>query len=96
MPISGSFNNKSNTSVKNQPEQPKVDEKDPCSQKEHNINKVMWDAALDAKTCTDCQQYDGKIYDTNNTSSNFNPILSMKYRIKVVFPDPAGPSISYN
>ena len=35
--------------------------------KEHNINKVMWDAALDAKTCTDCQQYDGKIYGTNNT-----------------------------
>ena len=35
--------------------------------KEHNINKVMWDATLDAKTCTDCQQYDGKIYDTNNT-----------------------------
>ena len=35
--------------------------------KEHNINKVMWDATLDLKTCTDCQQYDGKIYDTNNT-----------------------------
>lgn len=35
--------------------------------KEHNINKVMWDSALDAKTCTDCQQYDGKIYDSNNT-----------------------------
>lgn len=39
MPISGSFNNKSNTSVKNQPEQPKVDKKDPCSQQEHKINK---------------------------------------------------------
>ena len=39
MPISGSFNNKSNTSVKNQSEQPKVDKKDPCSQQEHKINK---------------------------------------------------------
>ena len=35
--------------------------------KEHNINKVMWDATLDLKTCIDCQEYDGKIYDTNNT-----------------------------
>ena len=35
--------------------------------KEHNINKVMWDATLDRKTCTDCQEYDGKIYDSNNT-----------------------------
>ena len=26
----------------------------------------MWDATLDAKTCTCCQEYDGKIYDTNN------------------------------
>lgn len=39
MPISGSFNNKSNTSVNNKPEQPKVDKKDPCSQQEHKINK---------------------------------------------------------
>lgn len=39
MPISGSFNGKSNTSVKNKPEQPKVDKKDPCSQQEHKINK---------------------------------------------------------
>ena len=39
MPISGSFNNKSNTSVKNKSEQPKVDKKDPCSQQEHKINK---------------------------------------------------------
>ena len=35
--------------------------------KEHNINRVMWDATLDLKTCTDCQGYDGKIYDSNNT-----------------------------
>ena len=35
--------------------------------KEHNINKVMWDATLDLKTCTDCQEYDSKIYDSNNT-----------------------------
>ena len=35
--------------------------------KEHNINKVMWDATLDVKTCTDCQEYDSKIYDSNNT-----------------------------
>ena len=39
MPISGNFNNKSNTSVKNKSEQPKVDKKDPCSQQEHKINK---------------------------------------------------------
>lgn len=39
MPISGSFNNKNNTSVNNKPEQPKVDKKDPCSQQEHKINK---------------------------------------------------------
>ena len=37
--------------------------------KEHNINKVMWDATLDRKTCTDCQGYDSKIYDSNNTPS---------------------------
>ena len=35
--------------------------------KEHNIDKVMWDATLDKRTCTDCQEYDGKIYDTNDT-----------------------------
>lgn len=35
--------------------------------KEHNIDKVMWDATLDKKTCTDCQEYDGKTYDTNDT-----------------------------
>lgn len=33
----------------------------------HNIDKVMWDATLDKKTCTDCQEHDGKIYDSNNT-----------------------------
>ena len=35
--------------------------------KKHNIDKVKWDAKIDKKTCTDCQEYDGKIYDTNNT-----------------------------
>ena len=35
--------------------------------KQHNIDKVMWDAALDKRTCTFCQGYDGKIYNTNDT-----------------------------
>lgn len=34
---------------------------------QHNIDKVMWDATLDRKTCADCQERDGKIYDSNNT-----------------------------
>ena len=34
---------------------------------EHNISKVMWDATLDRKTCDDCQTYDGKVYDSNDT-----------------------------
>ena len=35
--------------------------------KQHNISKVMWDSTLDMRTCTDCQEYDGKIYNANNT-----------------------------
>ena len=30
---------------------------------EHDIKKVMYCATLDMKTCSDCGQYDGKIYD---------------------------------
>lgn len=35
--------------------------------KQHNISKVMWDSTLDMRTCTVCQERDGKIYNANNT-----------------------------
>ncbi|WP_455796196.1 minor capsid protein [Clostridium butyricum] len=37
--------------------------------KEHNIKRVMWDATLDRRTCSDCQVRDGKVYDADNTPS---------------------------
>lgn len=36
---------------------------------EHDIKKVMYCATLDMKTCSDCGQYDGKIYDVNKAPS---------------------------
>lgn len=35
--------------------------------KEHNIKKVMYLATLDKKTCNDCTDYDGVIFDINET-----------------------------
>lgn len=32
----------------------------------HDIKKVMYSATLDMKTCSDCSQYDGKVYDVSN------------------------------
>ena len=34
---------------------------------EHNIKKVLWNATLDRRTCDDCQAYDGKVFDANDT-----------------------------
>lgn len=34
--------------------------------RKHNINKVLWDATLDFKTCSDCGHLDGKVFNTDD------------------------------